>query len=242
MDTASAETVPRRQHRLHRDRCRAAHPGGTRVPRWHLSRRPGRARRPPGRRRDRRRRPRAVRSDRLVRRKGRPAGNARGAPDCRGTDLPGRGRTSAYPAERVVSQCLARERASYRARRPALRLCSDLVLCPTSIPSGPGRGAGRGRPEGYRRAGARSARRVGWCATGVRRALRRWSARHDLRRARRARGLCELSLASTGGGPSRRGHAERQRGRDLRAAAPGCAGGRDPHRRGAARGPGLPLE
>jgi carboxyl-terminal processing protease len=51
--------------------------------------------------------------------------------------------------------------------------------------------------------------------------------------------FASFPLEATGGGPGRRRHAQRQGGRHLWPAASGCAGGRDPHRGGAARGPGL---
>src|ERR671919_175817 len=93
------------------------------------------------------------------------------APRRGGAGLPGRGRARAHPAERDVSERVARERAGHRARRSTPRLRPDLVLCPTSIPPGSGRGAGPGRPEGRPRSGARPARRLGRGTGGGNRGL-----------------------------------------------------------------------
>ena len=52
-------------------------------------------------------------------------------------DLPGGGRAPAYPAERVLPERHARERAGRRARRPAVGLRPGLVLCATSVSQAP---------------------------------------------------------------------------------------------------------
>ena len=101
---------------------------------------------------------------------------------------------------------------------------------------------GQGPVEGCRRTGARPAWWLGWRTTRVRRAVRGWCARYDLCRPGRPPGLRELPLAAAGGGSGRRGYAERQGGRNLRAQASGGARGWVPHRRGTSGGPRLPAE
>jgi hypothetical protein len=72
-------------------------------------------------------------------------------------------------------------------------------------------------------------------------AVRGWCTHHDVCRPGRPRELRELPLAAASGRSGGRRHAERQGGRDVRAQASGCTRGWDPHRGGAAGGPGFLL-